>query len=80
MPIKAADMSSYKPILGQHPLPPVWVMGAGNDAMIMPHQVHDAADFFSTEAVLVPDVAHDVMLVSHLSNEPGAPEPGTPFL
>lgn len=63
MPIRADDLSGAAPTLGRSPLPPVWVMGAAEDAIIMPHQIHDAADFFGTEAVLLPGVAHDVMLV-----------------
>ena len=57
-------MSHHQPVLGDaEKLPPVYVLGAQGDAMIMPHQIRDAADFFGTQAVMLPGLAHDVMLV-----------------
>lgn len=63
MLFKPFDMLRCDLRLGGVPLPPVWVLGAADDAMIMPHQVREVADFFGTQAVLVPGVAHDLMLV-----------------
>ena len=63
LPIKTDDMTQTQPVLGGTELPPVFVLGSQNDAMIMPHQIRDAADFFGTQAVMLPGVAHDVMLV-----------------
>ena len=64
LPIRTDDMTQHEPALGAAKLPPVYVLGAQGDAMIMPHQIRDAADFFGTQAVMLPEIAHDVMLVS----------------
>ena len=44
---------------------PVGVMIAGDDALIMRHQVEANARYFGVEPVVLPGVAHDLMLVSH---------------
>lgn len=51
--------------LGEAPVPPVWVLGAANDAMIMPPQIREVANYFKTEAVMLDGVAHDIMLVRY---------------
>ena len=63
LPIRTDDMTHHQPVLGAVKLPPVYVLGGKDDAMIMPHQIRDAADFFGTQAVMLPGLAHDVMLV-----------------
>ena len=50
LPIRTHDMTHHQPVLGAAKLPPVYVLGAQGDAMIMPHQIRDAADFFGTQA------------------------------
>eukprot|EP00850_Spirogloea_muscicola_P001701 SM000006S19466 [mRNA] locus=s6:974244:976665:+ [translate_table: standard] len=42
--------------------PPILVLGAENDFIVDRVGLEETADFFSTEAVVVPDVAHDLML------------------
>lgn len=61
MPITSADMQ-MKLTLGPHSLPPVIAVGGEDDGIVMRYQLEDAADFFRTNAVVVPKVAHDVML------------------
>lgn len=51
------------PCLGECPVPPVWVLGGADDAMIMPPQTRDVASYFGTQAVILHGVAHDIMLV-----------------
>ena len=63
LPIQRDDMTHHHPVLGAAELPPVMVLGGQNDAIVMPHQIRDAADFFGTQAVILPGLAHDVMLV-----------------
>lgn len=42
---------------------PVAVMIAGNDSLIMRHQVQANADYFAVQPIVLPGVAHDLMLV-----------------
>ena len=41
---------------------PIMVVGAQNDAVISLKAIHDTARAYGTEAVVLPDTAHDVML------------------
>lgn len=43
---------------------PIGVMIAGDDSLIMRHQVEATADYFGVQPVALPGLAHDVMLVS----------------
>lgn len=63
MPITGEDMKQ-EVTLGPHALPPVVAVGGENDGIVMEYQLRDAAEFFGTRAVIVPGVAHDLMLVS----------------
>jgi hypothetical protein len=63
MPITSQDMQ--QPVaLGPHTLPPVVALGGANDGIVMEYQLQDAAEFFGARAVVVPGLAHDLMLVS----------------
>lgn len=42
---------------------PIAVMVAGNDTLIMPHQIQASAQYFDVKPITLPGVAHDVMLV-----------------
>eukprot|EP00850_Spirogloea_muscicola_P022015 SM000272S10282 [mRNA] locus=s272:65484:69983:- [translate_table: standard] len=42
--------------------PPILVLGAENDFIVDRAGLQETADFFDTEAVVVPNVAHDLML------------------
>jgi len=65
MPITSADMQA--PVtLGPHALPPTLALGGAVDGIVMEYQLRDAAEFFGTRAVVVPGVAHDLMLVRFL--------------
>lgn len=51
---------------------PIGVMIAGDDSLIMRHQVQATADYFGVQPVALPGLAHDMMLVSTLhSNRAG---------
>lgn len=41
---------------------PIAVMVAGNDTLIMPHQIQASAQYFDVKPITLPGVAHDVML------------------
>ena len=45
---------------------PIAVMIAGDDSLIMRHQVQATADYFGVKPVVLPGLAHDVMLVCSL--------------
>lgn len=64
MPITGEDMKQTV-TLGPHALPPVVAIGGENDGIVMEYQLRDAAEFFGTRAVIVPGVAHDLMLDTH---------------
>lgn len=53
---KCADACKQLPL-------PIAVMLAGSDSLIMPQQVCAAADYFGVEPIILPDLAHDIMLV-----------------
>ena len=62
VPITGKDMK--QPVkLGPHALPPVVAIGGADDGIVMEYQLLDAADFFGARAVVVPGLAHDLMLV-----------------
>ena len=62
VPITGKDMK--QPVtLGPHTLPPVLAIGGADDGIVMEYQLRDAADFFGARAVVVPGLAHDLMLV-----------------
>ena len=46
---------------------PIAVAIAGKDALILPYQVEATAEYFGVEPMLLPGVAHDLMLVSPLT-------------
>jgi pimeloyl-ACP methyl ester carboxylesterase len=61
VPITGKDMK--QPVtLGPHTLPPVVAIGGADDGIVMEYQLRDAADFFGARAVVVPGLAHDLML------------------
>lgn len=62
MPITRKDMQEAV-ALGPHALPPVVALGGADDGIVMEYQLRDAAEFFGAHAVVVPGVAHDLMLV-----------------
>jgi pimeloyl-ACP methyl ester carboxylesterase len=41
---------------------PLLVLGAGCDGSLTPKEVHETAGAYGTEAEIVPDVGHDMML------------------
>jgi len=41
---------------------PIAVLIAGNDSLVMRHQVQATADYFAVQPVVLPGVAHDLML------------------
>lgn len=47
-------------------LPPVLVMGGDRDLILDKQALKDTAAHFGTEAVIMPDMAHDCMLVRFL--------------
>ena len=51
---------------------PIAVMITGNDSLIMRHQVQATADYFAVQPVVLPGVAHDLMLVRLCDNKHGA--------
>ncbi len=68
MPFSQADVSEGVKLAESMERPikcgvPVFVLSAGNDGIIMPHQCEDGAAMFGTHAHLVPGLAHDLMLV-----------------
>ena len=55
---------------------PIGVMISGDDAVIMPHQVRATAEYFGVDPIVLPGLAHDVMLVSSaLLTPPPPPNP-----
>ena len=45
-------------------LPPVLVLGGSDDVIVDVPGLHETADWLNTEAVVLPGMAHDLMLVS----------------
>eukprot|EP00897_Mesotaenium_endlicherianum_P007999 jgi/Mesen1/7227/ME000372S06470 len=54
------ELPAGKPPAGG--VPPVLVLGAANDFIVDKEGVKETAAYYSTTAVIVPDIAHDVML------------------
>ena len=42
---------------------PIAVMMAGSDTLIMQHQIQASAKYFGVEPIILPGLAHDIMLV-----------------
>lgn len=61
-----AFLPRRKPVLRQQLPIPIGVMIAGDDAVIMRHQVEANAAYFGVQPIVLEGVAHDLMLVSHL--------------
>ena len=65
--VPAADVGKFKEELKELGKPPatlpVLVMGAENDASVDAEGVQETADFYSVAPVVIPNMAHDMMLV-----------------
>ena len=72
LPATFKELQAFLPRLEEHAEAckqlslPIAVMQAGSDTLIMPQQVQASAELFGVEPITLPDVAHDLMLVSHL--------------
>lgn len=69
LPATFKELQAYLPKVAEHAEAckqlslPIAVMLAGSDTLIMPQQVQASAEYFGVEPIILPDLAHDIMLV-----------------